>query len=72
MKMKTKEELVAAAALAGIAAKEASVVMGRAESILSNAQNRWGDLRKAELDAKRAVDEWKEPVEPIKPIIPFV
>jgi hypothetical protein len=70
--MKTKRELVILMAVAGIAAKDASDAMGRAESILSDAQNRWGDLRKAELDAKRAVDEWKEPVEPIKPVIPFV
>lgn len=70
--MKTKEQLETIALKAKFARQHASDAMGRAESALSDAQNKWGNLRKIELDAKRAVDEWKEPDETIVPVIPFV
>lgn len=70
--MKTKEQLVEIALKARFAREHASDAMGRAESILSDAWNRWGNLRRLELDAKRAVDEWREPVKPVEPVIPFV
>ena len=72
MTKKTKEQLAEIARDARIDADEARATVDRVEAYLVNVQNAWSHLDNVAIAAQRAVDTWKEPVVPVKPVVPFV